>query len=177
MRHYFPVLGHVLGPGELKYFAQLAPLYSLFKTPFPKVFKRPKAWVVSREIAVFTNSLSLDPKKIIAKSLSELLMELGQRMPVKAEALVYHKSWQVSPHLEKLLRKINTINSSFMQLEQKSWANAEYGLHLKLIYNWLGEGRVQERVRNFAELSSDQWHELSKGLDATLGEEQWLYLK
>jgi uncharacterized protein YllA (UPF0747 family) len=173
----FPVLGHVLGPGELKYFAQLAPLYSLFKIPFPRVYKRPKAWVISNEIKVLADSLSLDPKKIVAKSHSELLEELGQRMPTKAEAIICHPSWQVSPHLEKLMRKINTINSSFMQLEQKSWASTEYGLHLKVIYNWFGEGRVQERTRNFAELSANQWIELSKGLDATLGEEQWLYLK
>lgn len=46
VQHLLPVATHVLGPGEMKYFAQIAPLFSLAGLPAPALLLRPGATIL-----------------------------------------------------------------------------------------------------------------------------------
>lgn len=56
----FPVLAYVGGPGEISYFAQLAPLFTAHAVEMPRVFPRASLSLVPRRIGRLLDELGLD---------------------------------------------------------------------------------------------------------------------
>ncbi|MGA9523427.1 MAG: bacillithiol biosynthesis BshC, partial [Myxococcaceae bacterium] len=72
-----PTVAYVGGPGELAYFAQLAPLYRLFDRPMPLVVPRARFRVISTEVRALLRELAIEADDA-ALPLDELLARCVQ---------------------------------------------------------------------------------------------------
>ncbi len=81
----FPVLGHVLGPAELRYFAQLADAFSAFGKSFPLLAPRQQLLACSQSDWKRLSALGLNPE------------DLPQFGPSRLRALLVEKAWEKHP--------------------------------------------------------------------------------
>ena len=85
----FPLLGHVLGPAELRYFAQLADVFPAFGKSFPLLASRQQMLACSQQDWERLAKLGLNP---------EDLPDFG---PSRLRALLVEKAWEKHPAAEQ----------------------------------------------------------------------------
>jgi uncharacterized protein YllA (UPF0747 family) len=153
----------VMGPGELSYLAQAAPLYELLAVPAPAVAARPRALVVeARQLAALAD-LELTPAAVLASeaeleralaarqdgdllgpALTRVLAELETlRAPAVALDANLERPWEktrdtVQGALEKFGEKLTRARAGKDQVAQRRAA--------ALREAWLPEGTLHERV-------------------------------
>ncbi|MCB9639170.1 MAG: bacillithiol biosynthesis cysteine-adding enzyme BshC [Myxococcales bacterium] len=109
---WFPTAAYVGGPGEIAYFAQLAPLYQLFDVAMPMILPRGRfVWVESSQQKLLDQlGLTLEDLQAPETSLLARLAEKQDAHPLDRDAL-RAKLW------EPLQQSIEQLQESIQQLE------------------------------------------------------------
>jgi len=76
----FPVLGHILGPAELRYFAQISDVFPAFGLSFPPVQPRQQAMLCSKQDWKRLAELGLRPEDLPEFSPSKLRSRISARL-------------------------------------------------------------------------------------------------
>jgi hypothetical protein len=173
-----PIIGHVLGPAELAYFALLAPLYDYTHMPFPFLAPRYHGWVHKRsylqKLQLHTTSQISDfrEQQVALQSIRSRLVPpdgflegqahwesiMAPNVPIAPNATAFKE--QSTPALPPLSPK---SHKKWVQLLQKTqrqftkqvqhifWQNQleQYGSLPNDIFGWYGKNRKQERYVPF----------------------------
>jgi hypothetical protein len=170
----FNVNVHVLGPSEMAYFRQIAPLFSLFGLEPPAVQLRMSVELQARDDRGFLNSLGLDYVKLKKTPWSGLVDSLSQEyfknskenipdFGILTEPLIdYSKDFASKLEAQMLAYWRKRVNVFFRKEYKKS---NEYKTLLN-IYKRFGSGRPQERVLGWIELNSLGLYEELDSLDS-----------
>lgn len=170
----FNVNVHVLGPGEMAYFRQIAPLFSLFGLDFPAVQPRMSVEIQARDDQSFLKSLGLDYVKLKKTPWNDLVDDLSQEyfknskesipnVGALTEPLIeYSKVFASKLEVEILAHWHKRVNVFFRKEYKKS---NQYKVLLE-IYRRLGSGRSQERVLGWIELHSLGFYKELDSLDS-----------
>lgn len=148
--HLLPTAAYVGGPGELAYFAQLAPLYERFERPMPLLVPRAQFRILERRVLRRLERLGLDDADLAREDTEllahlreegapsaveishELLAPLVQTLERRAPSLL-----QLDPSLERALRRTRASMERAVSRFSSKVARA----HLRK------SGRVQEDLR------------------------------
>lgn len=165
----FPILGHVLGPAELKYFALIQPCFELLNTQAPLVIKRFNSTILTQNHSVLLKDLGVSKAQLNQLTYSQL-----------ARCLVRSKYLETIDQTEKFRWNPPSIKSEFLSEEdkqslqqsmesslrllEKKWVNKvekklqqndqELQSDAKKLSRWLGSARVQERHMTWWEASN-----------------------
>ncbi|MGL1901234.1 MAG: bacillithiol biosynthesis cysteine-adding enzyme BshC [Fibrobacterales bacterium] len=188
----FPVVAHVLGPAELRYFGVLAPLYQYLSIPFPMVFPRCHATIGFNEFYDLAESLGCEPAQIPTMSHIEMVEQLGKKIlteqKVDLSPLTINDSFLKSiEHLDTdaLLHRylLHTIERVQQKIEKKLCKKAIQDdsilkSRIDTIYRWFGSSRKQERLLQWPSLErSIAFDKLLTSLDPLGFEHQYISLE
>ena len=157
--YLFPVSSHVLGPNELDYFAQVAPLFNHLNLPFPQVKSRMHARV---RISTLEENQIAALEEIETKEPKRLLREWGAKQLKEGEIHFHYKVKGIPQELMEKFRK--KIEADLERLEKKWFkkisvkcAENEVDKVKSLwdIWSFMGGGRKQERVLSAYELEKN----------------------
>lgn len=165
----FPILGHVLGPAELKYFALIQSCFDVLNCRPPLVIKRFNCTILTQSQTEVLSSLEVDQSQISQLTYSQLTRYFVQSKYSGVVKEVNEFQWEV-PSLqtdlisdEDKLSLQQSMESSLRMLEQK-WANKvqkklqqndeDLKAKSKKLSRWLGSARVQERHMTWWEASN-----------------------
>ncbi|MDB5104318.1 MAG: hypothetical protein JWP91_2007 [Fibrobacteres bacterium] len=167
----FPVLGHVLGPAELRYFAQLAPLFLQATGDMPLLQPRMTAAVAPAEAFESFLSEGMDLPEVIRFGPAALRARLTERVwrhhPASTalsagpadrwlEGLrkAHARHFKDAGPLERLEKSLNLSWKRYLRsLEKAAYsatAQSRQGLFDQL--RWLGNGMGQDRHLNLGSL-------------------------
>jgi hypothetical protein len=145
----FPALGHVLGPAELRYFAQLADVFPAFGRSFPLLAPRRQALVIPRA--------GLDTLKGIGFRAEELpdLRPSRVREHLTAEAWAKHPAAGDFPDAD-----YRRFRESLGQYQGRRFAGGNFEAALRRLDRSFGHYREQARRLVFAEGAADRFRAL-----------------
>ncbi|HYH97958.1 MAG TPA: bacillithiol biosynthesis cysteine-adding enzyme BshC [Hyalangium sp.] len=113
---WLPTAAYVGGPGEIAYFAQLAPLYQLAGLPMPLVVPRARLRVLDDRTRGLLDKLGLSPDEVSAPR-EELLARLAARSAGEGfdppEAVETRLMGTLAPELARLGKQMATLDPSF----------------------------------------------------------------
>jgi uncharacterized protein YllA (UPF0747 family) len=160
----FPVLGHVLGPAELRYFAQLAPLFTGSTGDMPLVQPRMTAAAAPAEAFEAFLAEGMDLAEVLRAGPAALRARLGERAwrsHPAASALsdapaqkwlaslrkTHGKHFEDAGPLDRLEKSLQVSWKRYMRgLERAVYsANARHRQPLFEHLRWLGNGMGQDR--------------------------------
>jgi len=158
----FPVHAHVLGPGELKYFALMRPLYEFAGLRYPVLLSRAHMTVHHQqcrkvlEHSGFTNLLefaSLTPGAIRRK-----WFEFHHRKPEFSTE--WTKEWSEVLQNSGVQTSSAWLSKQAAYLQKKSqawlqkqlWKQSPQARELEQCFRWYGSGRKQERILSILHL-------------------------
>lgn len=169
----FPIGVHVLGPGELNYFAQISPLYQWLGLEFPQIAPRMHA--------------TLDrPKDLLFfKQLGTSITEMRGYGPGRFSQWFFHKhapetwhqgwwSWTIpdtDPLLVQSQKRLSLQIDNLIVKEKKKLARkytqskSEIWQEFLNFWQWNGSGRKQERVLSFWEAQKNGADQILFSLD------------
>lgn len=158
----FNVNAHVLGPGEMAYFRQIEPLFSLFGFKFPSVQPRMSVEVHSQYDKRLLAEKGLNFKRLKSTPWNRLIDELVHeyfKSQMKEEVDFSLLSKSVSEYSRGFSEKLSNELSDLWDKRVNAFFKKEYkktGEYRKLldVYKRLGSGRPQERVLSWFEMSS-----------------------
>jgi len=168
--YLLPTAFYIGGPAEVAYFAQVTPLYNMFKVNTPIVYPRSSASIVEKNISsaiqkfdLKINEIFADPErikeKIVSKMSDDILAEVFDKSAYEIE-LVYDKLKEKLFEIDKALSetgnkyKQNSING-LNQLKGKALEaqKKKYEVSLrqidKITMNLYPDQNLQEREVNF----------------------------
>jgi uncharacterized protein YllA (UPF0747 family) len=160
----FPVLGHVLGPAELRYFAQLAPLFLRVTGDMPLMQPRMTATLASQKAFDSFLSEGMDLSEVMRfgpTALRTRLMERVWRTHPAASALsgnpvdrwlenlrkVHDRHFKDAGPLERFEKTLNASWKRYLRSLEKS-AYSATARHKQPLFDhlrWLGNGMGQDR--------------------------------
>ena len=173
----FPVLGHILGPGELRYFSQLAPLFLETTGGMPLLHPRMTASIAPKSISEEFEKLGFDFLSVMEKGPDWFRQELKQKFwkdfSGSKEFSAFEKVWlegskkaleDLSENLfsdtkdqgprmawEKALAK--NWKKYLKQMQKRIFSQAKDQTENCFVYlKWMGNGLGQDRHLNFASL-------------------------
>ncbi len=189
----FPLLGHVLGPSELKYFAQLAPIFMQWTGDMPLLQPRQSAAIMSEEVYVkFQNLQQENPAQLLPSALKAQLIEklwnektsnakfTWENFYVRGEDLhrLHITEFQDKTSLDLLEKRLQQVWNRYLQTLKRQNFNTQKNNFSDLFsgLNWLGKGRGQDRHMNMLSLLNiygwDGIAETKKSLDSIFVGEQ-----
>lgn len=182
----FPILGHVLGPAELKYFALVQKLFPLLKIQSPLVIKRTNLTLIRRLDLKLSRELEVDPSEILTWTYSKIASEIiSAKYHSEIKSLSTQK-WNWPEHSsisEKVRSKLDfkkgKLFNQLIESQKKEWLahSIETRTRSKEVSLWFASGRVQERVMNiFEAVQFFNISYLKRSIDA-LSEEHQLILE
>lgn len=169
--HIFPVLGHILGPAELKYFAQMSRLFLETTGDMPLLQPRMTAAVVTRSAWQDFQAEGIELADLVALRPSQLKSQLQEKIwnsnsashsfsPSHGDAWVtelaqiHQNHFQDLSSLERFQKTLgigwNRYLKSLKKLAYQNEAQSKQNLFNHL--NWLGSGNGQDRHLNFPSL-------------------------
>ncbi len=113
---WLPTAGYVGGPGEIAYFAQLAPLYAHVGLPMPLIIPRARFRVLDDRVRGLLDKLGLSPDEV-ATPRDELLARLAARGAGEGfdppEAVEARLMGTLTPELTRLGERMASLDPSF----------------------------------------------------------------
>ncbi|WP_224364568.1 bacillithiol biosynthesis cysteine-adding enzyme BshC [Hyalangium versicolor] len=113
---WLPTAAYVGGPGEIAYFAQLAPLYSHVGLPMPLILPRSRFRVLDDRVRGLLDKLGLSPDEV-ATPRDELLTRLATHGAGEGfdppEAVEARLMGTLAPELARLGERMATLDPSF----------------------------------------------------------------
>ena len=199
--YLLPTAFYIGGPAEVAYFAQVTPLYNIFKVVTPIVYPRSSASIVEKNISsaiqkfdLKINEIFADPEKIkekiVSKMSDDMLAAVFDKSSYEIE-IVYDKLKEKLFEIDKALSeagnkyKQNSLNN-LLQLKGKAIdaQKKKYEVTLrqidKITMNLYPDQNLQEREVNFAYFANKYGIEildkLFEELDINVFEHQIIYL-
>ena len=118
----FPCLSFVAGPGELVYWAQIHPLFSLFQMKMPIVRPRMGITLLERNVLSYLDMFSLEVKDVFTSVYQDkkenLLRELTGH-DIKKEMSSFYD--QFSSFHQQLTQYVETIEPAYHDMMQKNY--------------------------------------------------------
>lgn len=164
-----PTIAYVGGPGEISYFAQLAPLYQSFQMSMPVVYPRHSLTIVESKLQKpmrkhqleYSAMLARRPdfvKAFIAQNADQTLFNARNDSEVQIAAALNALQEAIQNHDQTLLNPLKktrqNIEGSFRKLGDRIQRSLEEKNQVqirqieKVLDNLLPEGNYQERVIN-----------------------------
>ena len=199
--YLLPTAFYVGGPSEIAYFAQVMPLYQIFKVNAPIIYPRSSASIVEKNISsaiqkfdLKINEIFADPEKIKEKIVSKMsednLADIFDRSSYEIE-LVYDKLKEKLFDIDKALSEVgnkykqNSLNN-LIQLKGKAVEaqKKKYEVSLrqidKITMNLYPDQSLQERGVNFTYFANkygiDIIDKIFEELDINVFEHQIIYI-
>ncbi len=199
--YLLPTAFYIGGPSEVAYFAQVTPLYNIFKVIAPIIYPRSSASIIEKNISsaiqkfdLKINEVFADPEKIkekiVSKMSDDILAEVFDKSSYEIE-LVYDKLKEKLFEIDKALSeagnkyKQNSLNN-LIQLKGKALEaqKKKYEVSLrqidKITMNLYPDQNLQERVLNFIYFANKYGIEvldkIFEELDINVFEHQIIYL-
>ncbi|MCI2425302.1 bacillithiol biosynthesis cysteine-adding enzyme BshC [Candidatus Acetothermia bacterium] len=164
--YLFPIVAHVLGPGEITYHAMLKPLYQFFELSQPLIFPRKSYTVLAQEESALLSEYRIDAATIITGQLN--VGDAFNRLVPSAERILFIRCRQeIEAALTPLLSYVEKIDPNLSRTWSQTSAAAIRGVDelearalkaqmskrgltkgmLQQLWNLLlPKGRLQERV-------------------------------
>jgi uncharacterized protein YllA (UPF0747 family) len=168
--HLFPVLAHVLGPGELRYFGLLSGVYQSLGIPFPLIASRMHAELFRTQFFnPLYDLLKKSPESLYKLNSTELKSALrkssalfDQVPQVRLVASNQQEDLESIPGFTPQAL-IKSFNQQIIRAMEKALFSKKHpvGLMLQEFRRWHGNGRQQERylsLLNFVELVGANLH-------------------
>jgi bacillithiol biosynthesis cysteine-adding enzyme BshC len=199
--YLLPTAFYIGGPSEIAYFAQVMPLYDIYKIKAPVIYPRSSASIVERNISsvlekfgLKINEIFADPEKIkdkvIAKLTEESLEEVFSKASYEVE-LIYDKLQEKLFEIDKTMSeagnkyKQNSLNSlSQLKVKAIEAQKKKYEISLrqidKITMNLYPNKNLQEREINFIYYANrygpDVINSIYEELEINTFEHQIIYL-
>jgi len=149
VEHLFPVLGHVLGPAELRYFAQIADVFPAFGLAFPLLAPREQAMVVPTAGWATLEALGFVPN------------ELFDLRPSLVRERLTERAWKQHPAAQDFPEEASRVFQDTMKAYQARWfAGADFESAHRRMGRALGYYREQARKRVFEQKGAHAFHSL-----------------
>lgn len=181
----FPVLGHVLGPAELRYFAQMAPLFLETTGDMPLVHPRMTAAVASETAFETFRAEGLDLAEFIRLGPQALRARLSERIwrahpaaaalsPAPAESWMeglrkaHGRHFRDAGPMDRFERELGASWKRYqLSLQRLAYGNEADGKRILFDHlRWLGNGTGQDRHMSLGSLINELGRE---GLAALRG--------
>ncbi|MCL6596241.1 MAG: bacillithiol biosynthesis cysteine-adding enzyme BshC [Firmicutes bacterium] len=115
-----PVLGVVLGPGEVRYHAQLRELFELFDVPVPVVWPRPRAVLVGGTARRLLTRLGLEVEDVLGGWQARLEAALAARDTVGIEAAFTRFDARLAAAHGELVATVAPLGRDLVELGEKN---------------------------------------------------------
>ncbi len=188
----FPVVAHVLGPAELRYFGVLAPLYSLFGIPFPMVVSRCHATITMNSFSELSDVLGCSIDELAHKKTSEITQGVGAKIfkDKNLQGLFAEVNVGLLEQVSKAVgsdglknyveHQVGLIQKNVQMKTNKKLVDQDKALHalIQFVTLWFAKGRKQERHLNLISLLKYiSFKEYCKNLDSLDTQHQYIELE
>ncbi|MBT9172407.1 MAG: putative cysteine ligase BshC [Syntrophomonadaceae bacterium] len=117
----FPTAAYLLGPGELGYFAQMLPLYSLFGIPRPVLVPRPGLTIVEPRLARYIRRYEIAEDNLLDGRLDSAMQKTVSRQNgIDVDALFSRLRRQMQEEYEGLQKELARLDKELVGLAEKN---------------------------------------------------------
>jgi hypothetical protein len=145
----FPTLAHVLGPAELRYFAQLADVFPAFGFSMPLLAPRRQATVISRASWSAFEALGFRVE------------ELFELRPTLVRERLTERAWKDHPAAQAFPDEAHrALETSLKAYHERWFPGADFASPLRRLGRAFGHYREQARRRVFEQAASAAYRDL-----------------
>ncbi len=163
-----PVLGAILGPGELRYHAQLHELFEAFEVPLPLVWARPRAVLVGGTQRRLLERLELSVEDVLAGWQERLKAVLAERDTIGIGAAFDHFENRLVEAHGEVMARVGGLARDLPGLGEKNLKR------LRDETAWL-RAKVEQAHRQGNETLIRQYHTLGEHLAPEhMPQDRWL---